>query len=294
MLRGSESSGVRSTIDLLLNPLPIVQRRNATETSPMRCLAKVREHCRPGALASLVCLVLLVFSSARPCAAQQDQSQQPPAPIERRPPPAYNPPHPAQGTAGSYAVVRPQRGSAARSGAPGAPRGEHLAQWMSQHSNLTPEQQQQALAQEPGFGRLPTETQQRMRERLSQLDAMPPTKRQRVLERTEAMERLAPEQRAEVRGAMSQLGALPIEQRRTVARTFRALHDLPPEQRQSALASGRLGPPLDGAQQAALDRLLRAEPLLQGFFPAQPSRAPGVNNLAPNALQPNQPVYPPQ
>ena len=223
-------------------------------------------------------------------AAAQEQA---PAPIERRPPPTQYDAPPAQGATGGYAVVRPQPGNGSRNAAAGVPRGVHLAQWMSLHSNLTPEQQQQALGREPGFDNLPTETQQRMRERLSQLDAMPPTQRQRVLERTEVMERLAPEQRAEVRSAMSQLGALPIDQRRVVARTFRALRDLRPEQRQAALASGRYGPPLGPVQQATLQGLLRVEPMLPP--PTRP-QAPGPlpPGVGTPAFQPAQPEYPPQ
>ena len=60
------------------------------------------------------------------------------------------------------------------------PDGEHLAQWMSGHNDMTLEQQQQALRREPGFNELPKATQQRFMERLSQLHAMPSDQRQRV------------------------------------------------------------------------------------------------------------------
>lgn len=172
------------------------------------------------------------------------QSVQLPAPIERRTPTVH--PGGGQPNAGARRVTR----------------GEHLAQWMDQHSTLTPQQQQQALQHEPGFQELPRTTQQRMMDRLAQLDAMSPKQRQRVLARTEAMERLDPEQRAEVRGAMGQLGALPTADRRAVASTFRALRELPPEQRVQAYASGRYGPPLSDAQRSVLLNLLRVEPML--------------------------------
>lgn len=133
---------------------------------------------------------------------------------------------------------------------------------MNQHSNLTPQQQQQALQHEPGFQELPRNTQQRMLDRLSQLDAMTPLQRQRVLARTEAMERLNPDQRAEVRTAMSQLGSLPGDERHAVAQTFRALRELPPEQRIQAYASGRYGTPLNDTQRTVLFHLLQVEPML--------------------------------
>ena len=188
------------------------------------------------------------FAHAVPAPAARQQA---PAPIERRPPS----PRPA----------------GANGEAHHGPRGEHLAEWMNQHSSLTPQQQQQALEREPGFRELPQPTQQRMRERLAQLDAMTPEQRQRLLARNEAMERLSPDQRAEVRGAMSQLGDLPQDQRHTVARTFRALRDLPPEQRIQAFSSGRYGQ-LNDNQRTVLFNLLRVEPMLPPPAPATPAQ----------------------
>jgi hypothetical protein len=142
-----------------------------------------------------------------------------------------------------------------------APRGEHLAEWMNQHNNLTATEQQQALEREPGFHELPSQTQQRMRDRLTQLNAMSPDQRQRVLERNEHMEQLTPEQRGQVRGAMQQLGALPQDQRREVARSFRELRQLPPDQRAAAMNSSRYSN-LNESQRATLNGLMRVEPML--------------------------------
>ena len=136
---------------------------------------------------------------------------------------------------------------------------------MSQHSNLSLQQQEQALDQEPGFHDLPSETQQRYRNRLAQLDAMNPQRRQRLLERNEAMERLSPDQRSQVRGALGQLGTLPMDQRRQVAQTLHNLMRLAPEQRMAALNSGNLGnygPPLNPMQRTVLGNLLTVAPIL--------------------------------
>jgi len=139
-----------------------------------------------------------------------------------------------------------------------APKGEHLAEWMNQHSGLSLAQQQQALQREPGFHELPPQTQQRELDRLAQLNAMSPQQRDKLIQRNEVMERLTPDQRGQVRGAMEQLGALPPDQRRVVARNFRELRDLPPDQR--AYAMSRM--PLNEPQRATLNNLLRVEPLL--------------------------------
>jgi hypothetical protein len=152
---------------------------------------------------------------------------------------------------------------------PNGRNGEHLAQWMNQHSGLTLQQQEQALEREPGFRELPAQTQQRMRQRLAQLNAMPPQERQRILARTEVMERLSPEQRSQVRGAMQQLGSLPPYQRQEVSRSFRQLRELPPDQRMAAMDSYRYRS-LNEAQRTTLTNLLQVEPMLPPSEPPQP------------------------
>jgi hypothetical protein len=168
-----------------------------------------------------------------------------------------------QGRPHAPAPMPPMRRSGGNPGQQGrgpgnAPRGEHLAEWMNQHNNLSPAQQHQALEHEPGFRELPPQTQQRMHDRLSQLNSMNPQQRQKLLDRNEHMEQLSPDQRGQVRGAMQQLGSLPPDQRRTVARNFRELRDLPPDQRYGAMS--RM--PLNDQQRSTLNNLMRVEPML--------------------------------
>lgn len=210
---------------------------------------------------ALAAAVLLVSPALLRAVTPPVQATQYPAPIERRPPRQNGPAASQQGS--SRSPNAPERAGI---------RGEHLAQWMDQHRDLTPQQQQQALQHESGFRDLPPQTQQRMMDRLAQLDAMTPAQRQRRLSHIEAMEKLNPTQRAEVRAAMSQLGALPQEQRRSVAQTFRALRDLPAEQRVQAYASGRYGPPLSDTQRTVLFNLLKVEPMLPPPGPARPQQ----------------------
>ncbi len=156
------------------------------------------------------------------------------------------------------AQMQRRNGQAPGPGANRAPKGEHLPEWMNQHSGLSLAQQQQALQRLPGFRELPPQTQQRELDRLAQLNAMSPQQRDKLIQRNEVMERLTPDQRGQVRGAMEQLGALPPDQRRVVARNFRELRDLPPEQRAAAMNRMQL----NDAQRATLGNLLRVEPLL--------------------------------
>ena len=172
--------------------------------------------------------------------------------------------------AGREQAPRPVRPAPQSSRVGPKPSQEHLPQWMERHQNLTPDQQQRALENEPGFRQLPPQTQQRMRERLSQLNALPPQQRAHVLERAEQMEHLNPQQRQQVRGAMAQLGSLPPDRRRTVARAFRDLREMPPQQRQAFMNSEYLQRELSPSERGTLTNLMAVEPLLPAQHPAEP------------------------
>jgi hypothetical protein len=179
--------------------------------------------------------------------ASRSQSRPPqgqPAPIVRQPPPGRE--------------MEPARAGAS----PGrVPQQGHLAQWMNQHSNLTPAEQMQALQREPGFRELPQQTQQRYMNRLGQLNAMPLQQRQRLLASNEAMEKLTADQRAQVRGAMQQLGGLPEDQRG------------------AALNSERYRGQLNPQQMETLRGLMRVEPMLP-----PPEPRPGQGQRPPDSF----------
>lgn len=141
-------------------------------------------------------------------------------------------------------------------------RGAHLGQWMQQHSNLTPQQQQRALQDEPGFRSLPPGTQATVMNRLNRLNSMPEQQRNLTIRNGEAMERMTPQQRGEVRNAMGQLGALPIDRRQAVARSFRDLRNLPPEQRNAILNSPQYRQQFSDEERGTLGNMLAVSPLL--------------------------------
>lgn len=206
----------------------------------------------------------LCIAAALPFHAQKRE----PAPVVRAAPPAQS------GGPNSSRLAPIERKNH-----PNAPKnmGEHLPEWMGQHSNLTPQQQQQALEKEPGFHDLPAQTQQRMRDQLSRLNAMPPAQRERVLERNEAIEKMTPDQRVQFRSAMKQLADLPPEQRRYVARTFRGLRELTPQQRANVLASDRFDH-LTPEQRSTLNNLMKVEPFMPPPYdsgaPVNPQQLP--------------------
>jgi len=189
----------------------------------------------------------MAFSSQNRGFGQQGR----PAPIERRPPGGMVQPGQPYVAPGQQHLVEPggRRG------------GEHLPEWMSQHSGMTLEQQQLALDREPGFRELPLQMQVQMHHQLALLNAMTPEQRARRLAHTEAMERLNPAQRSQVRGALEQLGSLPMDQRRQVMRSFRELRMLPPEQRFGMMNSPQYGW-LNYAQRTVLTNLIVIAPML--------------------------------
>lgn len=222
----------------------------------------------PGQRRTCVAVLLLLFTGVCTayCATPQDHPAAtsrsgPPAPIVRAAPQASPNNAPSNNAPGSRQTRTPQQQP-------------HIAQWMAAHRSLSPAEQQNALAAEPGFSKLTPAVQQRMHERLSQLNEMPPDQRQRVIDRTEAMERLTPPQRQEVRGALKALGALPEDRRRAVARAFRAVRDLPEAQRQTYLGLPLIRGQFSDAERLTLNNLIQVAPYLPPPAPAPTGQAP--------------------
>lgn len=199
-------------------------------------------HLRRGLGLSLTALLLLFFLSASSaCHA------------EHIPTPFFQ----SAGVRGSGTVPAGTNGQRGRPQPPSRP---HLAQWLRQHQNMSPQQQQRALRDEPGFNRLPPQRQQRLLKRLQQVDAMPPLQRERTLERIEALEKLSPQERAQVHNAMQEVGSLPPQRQRMMHRAFHELSQLPPEQRESALHSPPFRGEFSDRERQILTTLIKVQP----------------------------------
>ncbi len=140
------------------------------------------------------------------------------------------------------------------------PRGQHLPEWMANHQNLNPAQQEEALRREPGFSRLPGPQQQQLINRLHKLDSAPPQVRQRILARNEMFERLPAEQKQEIRGASQALSQMPPDRNMAVRHAFRDLRGLPPDQRVNVLNSARFQAEFTPQERNILGNLLSIEP----------------------------------
>ena len=71
----------------------------------------------------------------------------------------------------------------------------HIGQWLKKNQNLTVNQQEQALKDDPEFQKLPPQQQQHLIDRLHQFNNLSPEERQKMLMRMDLFEHLTPEQR---------------------------------------------------------------------------------------------------
>jgi phage-related protein len=136
----------------------------------------------------------------------------------------------------------------------------HLGTWLQRHRTLSPQDQEKALASEPGFSRLPPETQQKLLDRLHQLNRMPPEQRQRTVDHIEALERLTPQRRQQVRASFQDFHSLPEDRQRMVRKAYRDLREYPPEQRQAMMNSGRFQGEFTPQERGILGNILAVEP----------------------------------
>jgi hypothetical protein len=144
----------------------------------------------------------------------------------------------------------------------------HLQDWINAHSNLTEEQKEQALRQDPGFKQYPPATQQGIIQRMRELNSMTPEQQQARTNSIETMERLSPQQRQQFSRALIAIGAMPEERQRLVRKAFRDLRDIPVEQRPAILNSEQFRSQFNDHERQVLNSLLVVAPYLP---PARPS-----------------------
>lgn len=160
------------------------------------------------------------------------------------------------------AEMRPGGGNRAMMGPGmnGGARPGHLGDWLNNHRNLTPQQQEEELRREPGFNRLSPEMQQRVLNRLRTLESRPLVQQQRQAARVELFERLSPEQKAEVHASSAALAGMAPDRQRMVGRAFNDLRQIPPEQRGQILNSARFSNTFTPEERHVLGSLLSIEP----------------------------------
>jgi hypothetical protein len=117
--------------------------------------------------------------------------------------------------------------------------GHHAGEWLRQYKDMPPDQQRQALDNDPQFRNLPPERQQKLRDQLQRFSSLPQDRQQRILDRMETWEHLTPQQKEQAKQLFSQLKDLPPERRQRMQSAIDNLRNMPPDQRQQAIASDR-------------------------------------------------------
>lgn len=219
--------------------------------------------CGPSSFAAPKAWRLQRVQAARPAPVRPAPLR--PAPIRPQTARPVNPPSGNQngaGRPGGYAAPpRPGLGGpVAGPGVNGGARPGHLGDWLNNHRNLSPQQQEQELRREPGFNRLSPEMQQRVLNRLRSLDSRPPEQRQRILQRNEMFEGLSPQQKADVRMSSQSLAGMAPERQRMVRQAFIDLRGIPPQQRDQILHSARFSQTFTPDERHVLGSLLSIEP----------------------------------
>jgi len=115
----------------------------------------------------------------------------------------------------------------------------HAGDWLRRYKDLSPEEQERALQNDPAFRSLPLERQQRLRQRLQHFSTLPPQEQLRMLNRMETWEHLTPQQKQQARQIFRQMRQLPPDRQRMVMTAVRDLRAMPSEQREAVINSDR-------------------------------------------------------
>jgi hypothetical protein len=117
--------------------------------------------------------------------------------------------------------------------------GAHAGDWLRKYQNVPPDQQEQALANDPEFQKLAPERQERLRGVLRRFNSKSPEERQRMLERMETFEHLTPEQQQRAHQLFERFRNFPEARRQMVKRALRNLREMEPQQRGQVLGSDK-------------------------------------------------------
>ena len=129
-------------------------------------------------------------------------------------------------------------------------------------------QQQAALAREPGFGDLALQEQHRLFTCLGRLQSMPLERRRQMLARLEAFERLDDTKKRAFHDSVEQFVRLSTDRRRMRAQAYRRLARQPDTERDEYTNSTRFADDFSAPEQKALLGLLTTAPYL--FDPENP------------------------
>ena len=138
--------------------------------------------------------------------------------------------------------------------------GPHRGEWLRQHQNLPPQEQERVLRNDPLFRQLPPDRQQQLVNRLRDFNSRPPEQRQRMLERMETFEHLPQPQRQQLRSLYGQMRELPNDRQMAVRQAARQLGGMPPAERERLLNSPQFQRHFSPQEQNLVRGLVHSEP----------------------------------
>jgi len=157
---------------------------------------------------------------------------------------------------------------------PGAPHpGRKTGDWLREHQNLTPDQQEKLLESDPNFQKLPPARQTELRERLRKFNSLTPEQRERALNRMEFMASLTPQQREQIREAQKTLQGMPQDRQVMVHKALRHLRQMTPEERQKVMNEDRFKSMFSEQERGVLGQLSTINP--EGESHPNPNPQPG-------------------
>jgi len=142
-------------------------------------------------------------------------------------------------------------------------------EWLKNHLNETPQQQQREMQMDPEFQRLSPQQQQHLQDRLKQFNSLPPEQRQRRIDNFQKMEAMPPDRRQMLQNSLQEFRQLPDDRRRQVRRAWNSLRQMPPDQQQQVINSDRFRSEFNDQERSTLKGLLDS-----GFNPEENNGGP--------------------
>ena len=185
------------------------------------------------------------------------------APAQHRSPMPFHPP--AQGNS-----QKPSKNSGNN------PKPAHkMGDWLNEHKDLPPDQQEKLLENDPNFKKLPPERQAELRERLRKFNNLSPEQQQRVRQRMDWLASLKPEQRQQLREANQQLQTLPQDRQVMVHKALRHLRQMDSQQREQEMNSERFKSIFSDKERGILGKLAPiTPPESEGNLQTSPNESP--------------------
>ena len=184
------------------------------------------------------------------------------APAQHRGPMPFHPP--AQGNS-----QKPSKNSGNN------PKPAHkMGDWLNEHKDLPPDQQEKLLENDPNFKKLSPERQAELKERLRKFNNLSPEQQQRVRQRMQFMASLTSDQRQQVRDANQQLQGLPQDRQVMVHKALRHLRQMDPQQREQEMNSERFKGIFSDKERGILGKLAVINPEGEGNPQTSPNDSP--------------------